>query len=242
MKSFFSNLSASCTMEIPNQNHNKIFISTILSPRSMSPCQPPVFLRGKSGFTLIELLVVIAIISIIATMTVPALKGSLDAVSLAGAGEVVTTSLNLARQTAMSRNVPVEVRIYKEDDGISSPPYRKIQLVIPAGTNGSANEEPLGKAKLLPGQMILDSTAGKDFSTVLTAAGMDAPSGTGTGPHKVFKFRPDGSTDLDEGAGTPWSLTIKNPNHLATDAGLPASNFITVVIDPLTGRTVVYHP
>ena len=82
-----------------------------------SPLKSALGCRRTAGFTLIELLSVIAIVSILAVTTLPAIRGTLDGVTISGAAGVVESELSFARQVAMSRNLPVEVRFYKHDDG-----------------------------------------------------------------------------------------------------------------------------
>ena len=61
------------------------------------------------GFTLVELIVVIALISVLATVGVPGLKQSLDRNRAVSAMMELHALLNLARQTAVTRNVEVTV-------------------------------------------------------------------------------------------------------------------------------------
>jgi uncharacterized protein (TIGR02596 family) len=205
---------------------------------------------GKArAFSLVELLTVIAIISVMAASTVPALRGTLDGASLVGAGDVVTASIHLARQTAMSRNLPVELRIYRHDDG-NGDNYRLLGLVIPASASGQASDEWICTAKTLPGHIIMDDTG--TYSTILSGAEADATAAPWSGTESAaapgilknksyvgFQFRPDGSTSL--GSNQPWCLSLKNPR--SQPAGdRPAANFVSIVLDSATGRTLAYQP
>lgn len=205
---------------------------------------------GRSGaFSLVELLTVIAIISVMAASTVPALRGTLDGASLVGAGEVVTSSIALARQTAMSRNLPVELRMYRHDDG-NGDSYRLLGLVIPASASGQAADEWISSAKTLPGHIIMDDTG--TYSTILSEAEASATAAPWSGTESStapgilknksyvgFQFRPDGSTSLS--SAEPWCLSLKNPKS-QPEPDRPAANFVSIVVDSATGRTLAYQP
>ncbi len=206
----------------------------------------PAFLRGKGGFTLLELLTVIAIISMLTVATLPALRGTLDGASLAGAADVVTSMISLARQTAMSRNLPVELRIYKHDDGNGNN-YRVLALVIPAAASRRSADEWISPGKVLPGHVVIDET--NEYSTILSNAtgtsswvGRESATAPGILKNKDyvgFQFRPDGSTSLSNTQA--WCISMRGPNS-RPESDRPAANFIAIVLDSTTGRTLSYHP
>lgn len=203
----------------------------------------------SSGFSLVELLTVVAIISVMAASTVPALRGTMEGASLAGAGEVLTSCITLARQTAISRNLPVELRIYRHDSG-NGEAFRLIGLVIPSSASGRSQDEWISSAKALPGHVVIDET-GK-YSTILSEAGTDASAAPWSGTESAdapgilknknyvgFQFRPDGSTSLS--SDQAWCLSLKHPNSQPV-ADRPAANFVSIVVDSTTGRTLAYQP
>lgn len=210
------------------------------------------FRGGRRAFSLIELLSVMTVVSVLAVATVPAMRGTLDGITISGAAGVAQAEFSLARQTAISRNLPVEVRIYRHDDG-TGPAWRTIASVIPASASGQAADEWVTRGKILPGGVVLDDS--EDFSTVLSKA--QAPSGTpalapwttaeaGTAPGMLkgknyvgFLFNPDGSTNLPN--DQPWCLTLRNANAQPANGG-PAANYVSIVVDSLTGRTMTYQP
>src|SRR5882757_726404 len=106
-------------------------------------------IKSSRGFSLIELLSVVTVLSVLAVATVPAVKGTLDGINVNGAAGVAEAELLLARQTAISRNLPVEVRFYKVDDGTGNA-YRVMGLVIPTSATGKSDEW-LKSGKMLPG-------------------------------------------------------------------------------------------
>lgn len=204
-----------------------------------------------AGFTVIELLSVMTLLSVLAVAAVPAMKGTLDGINISGAAEVAQAEFSLARQTAMSRNLPVEVRIYQHDDG-NGLAWRVMSMVIPAGMSGQAADEWVTRGKVLPGNVVFDDT--QDYSTMLseaqppaaepvapwtTAESSSAPALLKNKNYVGFLFNPDGSTNLPN--GQPWCLTLKNPRSPSA-AGKPAANFVAIVVDSLTGRTMAYQP
>jgi len=215
-----------------------------------SPFLSSVFRRRAAGFTLIELLSVVAIISILAVTTLPAIRGTLDGVTISGAAGVVESELSYARQVAMSRNLPVEVRFYKHDDG-NGLAWRAVASVIPSSVSGATGDEWLSRGKVLPGNVIADDA--QEYSTLISLAGS---SSTNAGPWTAtesatapgilrgksyvgFQFRPDGSINLPN--GQPWCLTLRSSTSRQSGSA-PADNYVSIVLDSLTGRTMSYQP
>ena len=175
----------------------------------------------------------------------------MDGINISGAAGLAEAEILLARQTAISRNLPVEVRFYKHDDGTGDA-WRVVAVVIPAAASGQASDEWMTAGKVLPGSVIIvDSDS---FSTVLSKASAltsekIAPwtsQEPGTSPrllqnksYVAFRFNPDGSTNLP--SGQPWCLTLKNPRSQPVN-GAPAANYVSIVLDSLTGRTMAYQP
>jgi hypothetical protein len=177
----------------------------------------------------------------------------------------VEVHISLARQTAMVRNLPVEIRFY-QDSSISSNPWRIIGMVIPAISTGQSKDEWVSAPVTLPGMVIIDTTEGKDFSTILTNLSEDTPTAanpnpvgpwqsqeSNSAPYRVkgksyiaFRFQPNGSTNLptsaDVSINKAWSISLKNLKDRSINNITPAANYVAVVIDPLTGRTLSYRP
>ena len=63
-------------------------------------------------------------------------------------------------------------------------------------------------------------------------------------PYQFIRFTPTGGTGL-KAAGTPeadkWFLSIKSDNDTASTTR-PASNYVTVMLDPVSGRSRMYRP
>jgi uncharacterized protein (TIGR02596 family) len=193
-----------------------------------------------------------AVITLLATLMGPALRGPLDGYHLSGAANTLESTLSLARQTAMTRNLPVEVRIYQYKEGTIEG-WRLLGTVIPAGASGKAHDEWLGELLPLAGNVVIDE--GAKFSTVISKAAnsagdprvapwkadeaTSAPEAVRSKPYVAFRYNPDGSTDLP--STEPWCLSLRNWNAKPSQNG-PADNFISLVIDAHTGRTLKYQP
>ncbi len=71
---------------------------------------------SRHAFSLVELLIVVLIIGIIAGFAIPSVQGMLRSSQLNQASAMLTDSMALARQTAISKNRMVEVRFYRFAD------------------------------------------------------------------------------------------------------------------------------
>jgi uncharacterized protein (TIGR02596 family) len=237
---------------------------------SARSCRPgPKSVASRDGFTLVEMLVVLAIIAILAVLALPAIKGVLGSIDMKGAANLVGAQLDLARQTASTRNVQVDVRIY-QDSAVLDPnagnvaAYRIIAVVIPAAASGAASDEFVSPGVALPGDIIFDQTVASptSYSTLLdpSAANGDpqgnsrfvameattAPLLVQGKPYMKFTFLANGSVYLNNTStqsGT-WCLSMRNLHAPAVTGAnaAPAKNFICLVLDPTTSRARVYQP
>ncbi|MDR0534463.1 MAG: Verru_Chthon cassette protein D [Verrucomicrobiales bacterium] len=209
------------------------------------------FRKQNAAFTLIELLVVIGIIALLAAVSVPAFNRMVKAAALSNAGFSVTDQLNLARQTALSRNCSVQVRFYclpvSGNPSNSAPSdYRALQIFLDNGKT----LEPLGKPVYFPSQIIIapntlaSSIMSTDISMPETTPGNgDFPVGEyGTNyRYRSFYFKSGGDTDLPDSQDKLVFLTLINKTDKIVDNGMP-SNYITIQIEASTGRVKSYRP
>ena len=178
------------------------------------------------GFSLIELMVVMLIIGIVAAFVVPATSNILKGSQMTQGSQILYDQISLARQYALSKNHPVEVRFIRYADpevpgevdagGNSQPTngnYRAIQIFETLDAIDSATNDfvrvPLDKPALLPQAVVINKGS---LSTLIREGGAPptAPT-TGTASARdpqmsrkvgtsydyvYFRFMPDGSTNL----------------------------------------------
>ncbi|HEY1084230.1 MAG TPA: Verru_Chthon cassette protein D, partial [Prosthecobacter sp.] len=156
---------------------------------------------------------------------------------------------------ALTFSSDVELRFYKSPvvkptDGSSGQTLQLMQWVEkdPTSNEGGVEQEQygqdiailkkIGSAETLPdGVAISDNNV---FSTLWKLKSKTEQTAEGEREYVAIRFRPDGSTDLDETEQTPWSLTLVAQNELEA-LELP-DNFYTVQIDPVTARLDVFRP
>lgn len=217
-------------------------------------------LNKLRAFTLVELLVVMAIVGALAVAVVPAMRGISGSVNLTSAAGQIRDSLVLARQTAIARNAPVEVRIYSIAEAAGGTSEFRLLAAVrpdPADPAGRPPLEWIDKMRTLPGGVVIDDAArNTQFSTLLVVNGAsgEAPlertelaSGVPVmlrgKTYRVFTFRPDGTTDLSPSPANPWTLSLRQRRDQAGGASSqPGYNFITLVIDPVLGRVRTFQP
>lgn len=204
------------------------------------------------AFTLMELIVVMTIIAILAVFIVPAFNQITRASNLTNSAALIVDQLTRARQEALSHNRVVEVRFYKlPAEANPTVAYRAFRIFM--YDEKVQFPSPITKVlPLLPGTIIVDD---KTFSTIissdtntriLTPPTDTLPGITNPVAYQAFRFRATGGTDLDpNGTGPPtadkWFLTVK-PETDPTAGSLPAHNYITMTIDPVSGRMRIFRP
>jgi len=207
---------------------------------------------GRVGFSLVELLTVVAIIALLAVLITPAINSISSGTSLTVSAATVTDTLNLARQTALSKNRPVEVRFLKVPaanrtvaDGASNFVYRAIALYQ------ISDSGPVELSRIIYLQPNIQLSDSDTFGTLLKYLPVSTmpvraidPAGA-TFSYSYFQFRPDGSTNLSAQApaagGDAWHTMIYSANT-PPKGTTPPKNYITLQLDPLTGRTRTFQP
>ena len=118
---------------------------------------PSDFASWRGAFTLIELLVVVSIMVLVASFVAPAFNQMGQTATLTTAGEDFVDALNLARQTAITRNLRVEVRIMELPSSINSGDLacRAYQLFI---KKYDGTLQPLTKVVRFPEPVILSTS------------------------------------------------------------------------------------
>jgi uncharacterized protein (TIGR02596 family) len=217
----------------------------------MEPGTAMILLRKNFAFTLVELLVVVSIMVIIAGLVAPAANTMLRGSQITQSADAIMAQLSSARQTAMTANRTMEVRFYRLADPSlvgNATAVRAIQ-VFKIEDNGDA--KPDGRVQWLPGSILMDSDptlstllgSAREKSSWTTASPVDPKLSlprVGTSYAAFcFRFRPDGSTDLDPPA--KWFVTIHAENDGDNHSTLPA-NFATIQVDPVSGSLKLYRP
>jgi len=172
------------------------------------------------GFSLIELLVVVAVIAIMAALSLPAFNAIRSGKNLSTGSDMVLDQFSIARQTALSKNARVRWQIISETDSRNGDPagFRRIRLEIfdPAARAWKQH----GRPTLLP----LSITADPSRSTIVTNQSVGATN--------EVVFLSSGRTSLDPNA--IHSLTLHE--------GKGTNNFITLQLDPVSGRCRTFQP
>jgi uncharacterized protein (TIGR02596 family) len=207
--------------------------------------------KSRKAFSLIELVAVISIIVVIAAFAVPAANTILRGSQLTQAAQLISGQLSLARQQALTRNRAIEVRFFlfadpempgEQTDSPESGKYRALQM-FEVLENGVA--VPLSKLERLPTGIVFNDKA---LSTLISAKEPQEPAPSdpelARGVSKKyrfvsFRFRPDGSTDLNP--MKQWYITLHAITEQVIDTE-PPNNFFTVQIDPVSGSTRNYRP
>lgn len=196
-----------------------------------------------------------AVLVTVAGLATPAATHILRGTALTQGGQLINEQLGLARQLALSRNLPVEVRFYQYNDPQSGETsgagaFRAMQLFEIQESGGTPVA--LGKVVPLPQTIIVDS--GATLSSIIGGAQSSAwPQAiTGTALDQAlprvgrqynavaFRFLPDGATNLSPQTGS-WFLTLhslKDGDGLAA----PQGNFLTLQIDAANGHLKTFRP
>lgn len=196
----------------------------------------------KDAFSLIEMLAVLSVVGLLVSLSVPVARQVLRANHLRMGGHLVVDQLKLARQTAMTKNLPVEIRFYQLPDynsSSSSPEvFRAFQLFLKA----PERSVPLGKAEFLEhpvyfvGNSAPSPLLSRHPALEGSSAGIEIARFGNRYRYVAFTYRSDGSTDLSA-AGNFVTLALQHDKPI--DQG---GNFITVQIDPVVGSVQSFQP
>ncbi len=204
------------------------------------------FRPRMSAFSLLELLAVIAVIAIMTWLGAGALGGLNRSYSITQSAEDLRGLLLIARQEALTRNSPVEIRFCRPS---ASDPVGFVQSIL---HKADGSLLPLARPLKLPDTVLIDLSSSNLRSTLFNqtnavsnttgfapnTSGLSLP-GLGT-TYEVFSFflRPNGSTSLPWNAGSLPCITIRD----ALIASNPPTNYATLLLDPANAKTFIIRP
>lgn len=178
-------------------------------------------------------------------MAVGALSSLQRAQSLTSAAQNFASQISLARQTAASRNLPIEVRIYQLPDFGSNTGTPVAWRGIAVFSGPSSEAEAISRPITFPERVVFEtsSTASPLWASMAAKTGTFPGYGTTEWPYRALTIRPNlrASTGGTSPADTDWALTLRQENDPADSGGLPA-NFATIQINPFTARVNVLRP
>jgi uncharacterized protein (TIGR02596 family) len=205
-------------------------------------------LKIARAFSLLELLAVIAVIGLLAALVVPAVSGISRSYQMTSALHAVQNHLVQARQVAITKGYPVQVRIYKlpnySGPSASAPSqFRAIQLFVEgdpkmAGNVATVPVTALSKPVFFNAPVEVLAGQSSLLTLPVNTAPSEALAGFGNNYHYVsFRFKPSGQTDLPD-AATGLTLGLAGAG---SGSALPP-NFRALEIDRTTGVVRDYAP
>ena len=195
--------------------------------------------KSHDGFSLVELLIVVGIIGLIATLAMGGLNNVLRATKLTTAAQLIADQMNVARQTATARNLPVEVRFYTLPDWdrtSGTPTYmRGMQVFLQDGTTS-----PVSKPVYLPARIMISTNSANSPMLSAMVSSNATLSGYGSVPYSSFTIRANGML-----RGLPTTNFTTANNYfmlLQADQGPTQQNFAAVQINPITAKVTILRP
>jgi len=199
--------------------------------------------QSRPAFSLVEMLVVIALIGMLLALSGPTLSGVLLGSQLSRGGQIVHDQLVLARQLALSRNSPIEVRFYRYTEPAAPEPREATAAVQLFEFRDDGTSVPATAARFLPAPVMIDDDAAySNISGVLSLLPGEIPiprAGTDYQYRRIF-FLPDGSTDLagyDFGGALPYLTIVRR-----TGGPEVPKDYYTIQIQPETGHISALRP
>ena len=196
---------------------------------------------SKAGFTLIEIVAVVTIITVVIAVTAPQIGGVFTAVRLRTDADAVYSKLLEAQSLAVLFNTDAELRLYEVPDLVGErATLRKLRILTlrPPEDDAAAdaNEfEPLGTVTTLDNEIEISQD---DKHSSIVKVGFEDSSDDKFGRYIPIRFRSDGSLALEP--TDRWFLTLHEKDAHLRDPKL--KNFVTIQIEPTTGRLRTFQP
>ncbi len=206
------------------------------------------------AFSLVELLMVICLIIVLAVLALPAFSNISRGSNLTTGGTRLVDQLELARQTAVTRNCMVEFRIYQlpkaGDPPTGSPSVYRAFQVFSLDADGTQTNA-LTRVTTLPDNIyivpgaavssLLDTQQGTSPVLVTAPAKPLGAYPPGSYRYVSFRFKPNGGTDLNAAPAASWHLSLAITGDAPGGLGVPA-NFFTVQLNALTAAPACSAP
>lgn len=196
--------------------------------------------RGfSSAFSLLEMFAVMAVMAILTALTVAGFRNIAASAGIGGSARQVADLISLARQTAIARSIPVEVRFYllpgyQKPSDAPATVYRAAQLYV----DDAVSPRALGRPLFLDTPVVLSDQA--DWNSFLSLTLKEGEfNGYANAKFVSFRFKPNGISDLDP--SQPWFLTVYSSAEAAGPRGVPR-NFAVITVEPVTGNAAVFQP
>lgn len=203
--------------------------------------------KGGGAFSMIEMIVVVGIISILVTFAAPHISGILTATKLRNAADEVNSRLLEAQSLAVLFNTEAELRLYEVPDLIDPtrrPTLRKLRLLTlqPPDVDAVAENAGAGVFEVVGAATNLDQgveiNPDAEYSSIIDLGFTEPKDEDEHGRYVAVRYRSDGSAGLQ--TGKSWFLTLHERD--AHVNGKRLKNFITLQIEPATGRIRSFQP
>ncbi len=203
--------------------------------------------RSVRGFSILEVLTVAGIFMLLATFATLGFSSIARSYSLSSAAQNLASLVQLARQTASTKNIPVEVRIYQVPD-FGSNSGSSTHWRVAAIFEGSAGQSrPLDKPLVFPARVVVseDENASPLFKKMDEGSSQIIGFGATLRPYRAFTVRPNGTIVIEKSnelQGHEWFLSLHQDNEKREAANSLPSNYAAVQVNPVTARAKVWRP
>jgi prepilin-type N-terminal cleavage/methylation domain-containing protein len=196
---------------------------------------------ARAGFSLVELLIVVAVMAILSTLTVTSVRSVLASRAFTVALDTISNSVALARQTAMSRGLPVALVLSQPENANDTAALMVLQSswVAGAGTGGTSG---LKYSPATPWRPLAPSSDVdidmQDFkasnSAITNAIQQTKFNGNPINEYRYILFQPDGSVEFNSTGATG----NQSPNVILEQKRILKNKF-QITIQGSTGRAKV---
>ncbi len=185
------------------------------------------------AFSLLELLVVMTIVAVLLALSFPAMQSVMGSRNLGDAGGIIVSQLQAARQAAITRNAPVQWQILKIPDARSGDPeaFRVTRSLIMQP--GGREWKPFGRPEWLPRATWVDEEPARSPMLGVQTNASNLPPGLGSSNAVAAWVIFDGAGRASVDITGNWLTLVGRSN---------TNDFVTVQIEPVSGRVRTYRP